>query len=85
MSASKSNNKDLQKITGKVERKPYGARSKSEHNAIYITTDEESYILRQRGENAFNNPELEKLVGKTIHASGKIRENVFFVEEWIVE
>jgi hypothetical protein len=85
MSANKSNKSDELELTGRVERKPYGESSKSAHNAVYLITDDESYILRQRGANAFNNPVLEKLVGKTIRATGKIRENIFFLEDWIVE
>jgi hypothetical protein len=72
------------KLSGLVTRKTFGKGSKSEHEAIYLQTDRGEYVLRRRGANPFSDPVLEDLVGKTISASGTIKEYVFFVDEWKV-
>jgi hypothetical protein len=85
------------KLSGLVIRKTFGKGSKSEHEAIYLQTDrgaerasptgrsnKEEYVLRRRGANPFSDPVLDDLVGKTISATGTIKEYVFFVDEWEV-
>ena len=75
--------KDEVTFVGVVDQQPYAQGSKSEHNAVLFITNKERLLLRQRGANAFNNPELEKLVGKKIKATGQIRGNVFLIRSWI--
>jgi hypothetical protein len=73
MKAGKNDNKDDQvELNGKVTKKKFAKGSKSEHNAIYFETDSGSYILRRRGGNPFNDPELQKLIGEKICATGII-------------
>lgn len=57
---------------GKVTRKLYGQGSKSERSAVCLETPEAVYVLRRQGGNAFRDPELDKLVGKTIEGEGSI-------------
>jgi len=71
-------------IKGHVIRKTVSETSKSEHNAVCIRIEDKTYMIRERGKNAFNNPELEALVGKEIKASGDIVGNVFFVRDYTV-
>ena len=71
-------------LSGRVIRKTFGKGSKSEHEAIYLETDRGEYVLRRRGANPFSDPVLQDLVGKTISATGTIKEYVFFVDEWEV-
>ena len=58
--------------------------SKSEHDSVCIRIEDKTYLLRERGKNAFNNPELKALVGKDIQASGEVVGNVFFVRNYTV-
>jgi len=71
-------------LSGRVIRKTFGKGSKSEHEAIYLETDRGEYVLRRRGANPFSDPVLQDLVGKTISATGTIKEYVFFVDKWQV-
>jgi hypothetical protein len=71
-------------IISQVIRKTVSKGSKSEHKAACIRVEDRTYLLRQRGKNAFDNPELEELVGKKIQASGEIVGNVFFVRNYTI-
>ena len=72
-------------IKGKVILKVVARHSKSEHDAVCIEVDSTAvYLLRQRGKNAFHNPEMEALVGKQVEASGELVGNVFFVRNYTV-
>jgi spore coat polysaccharide biosynthesis protein SpsF (cytidylyltransferase family) len=69
-------------FTGKVVSRMAGQGSKSEHEAVVLETSKKDYVLRMKGGNPFYNPELNKLVGKTIRATGELADYVFFVEDW---
>lgn len=79
MKASKSQeeNKGAIELTGKVVQKKFGEGSKSEHDAIYLETEEGAYQLRRLGGNPFSDPELKKLVGKNITATGTLNQSLF--------
>ena len=55
-----------------------------ENSNFYLQTDRGEYVLRRSGANPFSDPVLEDLVGKTISATGTIKEYVFFVDAWEV-
>lgn len=59
-------------LTGKVIRKTFSAGSKSEHEAVYLDTGDNSYKLKRAGGNPFFDAELEKLVGKEITVTGRV-------------
>ncbi len=78
MKANESeNNKGQIELTGTVVQKKFGAGSKSEHDAIYLETDKGDYQLRRLGGNPFSDPELKKLIGKKITATGMLNESLF--------
>ena len=70
-------------LRGKVVKEGFGKGSKSEREAIYIiVTPTGKYVLRRSGENAFKDPVLEELVGKTIVGSGVLHDYTFMMSEW---
>ncbi len=69
-------------FSGKVTQKLFGKGSKSEHLAVVLETQEGDLVLRRPGANPFNDPELERLVGKTICAQGQRRGNLLYVLQW---
>jgi len=82
MKADNMDKKDGQvELNGKVVKKKFAEGSKSEHNAVYFETDNGSFILRRRGGNAFNDPELNKLIGENICATGIISNYSFIASD----
>jgi hypothetical protein len=69
-------------FTGKVVARTTGTGSKSEHEAVMLETSNKDYVLRIKGGNPFSNPQLDKLVGKTIKATGELADYVLFLEDW---
>ena len=67
-------------VTGKVIQKKFAPGSKSEHDAIYIETDQGDFQLRRLGGNPFSDPELIKLVGKKITAAGVLNGRLFIAK-----
>ncbi len=57
---------------GRVVKKLFGAGSKSEHDAVMLVTDSGEYVLRRLGGNPFRDPELDRLVGKTVRCEGRV-------------
>jgi hypothetical protein len=62
----------METYTGSVVKKPFGVGTKSEHDAIFLVTKDKQYVLRRQGGNAFEDPELEKLVGKRVRCTGTV-------------
>jgi len=82
MKADKMDKKDGQvEMIGKVVKKKFAKGSKSEHDAVCFETDSGSYILRRRGGNPFNDPELQKLIGENICATGIISNYSFIASD----
>ena len=69
---------DQVELNGKVVKGKFAKGSKSEHNAVYLETESGSFVLRRKGGNPFNDPELQKLIGEKISATG-ILTNSFFI------
>jgi hypothetical protein len=75
-----------QRLTGAVIRKAVAKGSKSEHEAVVLRTAEGSeYWLRRAGGNAFRDPELDRLVGSSITADGRVAGQTFIMKRWQVE
>ncbi|HEX8175023.1 MAG TPA: hypothetical protein VF543_07890 [Pyrinomonadaceae bacterium] len=72
-------------LKGSVIKKHIAAGSKSEHEAIVLTTDEGEYVLRRKGGNPFFDKALENLVGKRIRCEGDIAGYTFLMTEWTEE
>ena len=67
---------------GRVIRKPYGRGSKSEHDAVTLSTDAGDFRLRRVGGNPFADPVLERLVGQTIECDGEVQDQTLTVTSW---
>lgn len=70
-------------IKGTVVKKPFAIGSKSERDAVFLVSTNNEWVLRQKNGNAFHDPTLDSLVGKTITATGMLHGNVFLMEKWI--
>lgn len=68
--------------SGRVVKHLAAKGSKSERQAIFLETDEGSFVLRRRGGNPFFDPVLEKLVGKTIRCRGILTEHTLIISDW---
>ena len=71
----------VNKYKGKVILKKTGGISKSAHEAVCLKTRENTYELRKRGVNPFENSPFQKWIGKEVTVDGKLKENILFVEE----
>lgn len=73
------------RLTGTVVKKRFGAGSKSEHDAIYLSTEDgSSFKLRIPGGNPFRDPRLDCLIGKSITAFGELdtEHGQFLLSDW---
>jgi hypothetical protein len=69
-----------------VTRERIAQGSKSDRVGVVLRTDSgEEYVLRRKGGNAFRDPALDQLVGKSITGSGLVAGRTFIMESWTVE
>ncbi|MGZ5247358.1 MAG: hypothetical protein ACXWV5_09965 [Flavitalea sp.] len=61
--------------------KKTGGISKSAHEAVCLQTDDQTYELRKRGSNPFEESPFIKWIGKEVIIEGKKREKIIFVED----
>lgn len=74
------------RISGNVIRKEVAAGSKSEREAVVLRTkDGEELLLRRLGGNAFADPQLDDLVGRSITGEGQVAGNTFILKSWKVD
>jgi hypothetical protein len=66
------------KLTGKISVRPFGAGTKSEHDAVYLDTADGNYRLQKKGANPFENTALKQLEGKKVIVEGTLDKAVFF-------
>ena len=70
-------------LTGSVLRKVVAEGSKSEHAAVVLQTDDGGeFRLRRIGANAFQDDQLEALVGRRIRAAGDLAGVTLLMREW---
>jgi hypothetical protein len=70
-------------LCGEVYKGPFSSGSKSEHEAVFLRTDEMSYKLRILNGPAYTDENLFKLVGKKICAKGILHSGyTFIMSEW---
>ncbi len=67
---------------GRVVKRPVAVGSKSEHQAVILATAAGDYVLRRPGGNAFSDPELDRLVGKTLAVRGSVHGNLLMMSDW---
>ena len=62
----------------------FGMGTKSEHEAIFLSTPKGDYLLRRQASNPFElDHELDALVGKKVRVSGKlIGPNTLVISDW---
>jgi hypothetical protein len=72
----------IMQYKGEVKKELVAKGSKSEHRAVLLDTGKKQYILRRLGGNAFSDPALDRLVGKTISATGNVTGNTLIMSEW---
>jgi hypothetical protein len=72
----------MAKYQGKVVKKLFGKGSKSEHDAVMLSTTRGEYQLRREGGNPFFDEELEKLVGKAIRCRGLVHGHTLIMSDW---
>lgn len=69
-------------FNGTVIKKMFARGSKSEHEAVYLVTDQGEFVLRRRGGNPFSDSELDKLVGKQIRCEGEVVGYTLVMSAW---
>jgi phosphoglucomutase len=69
-------------LDGQVVKHPAAVGSKSERQGLFLETESGSYVLRRSGGNPMFDPEMEKLVGKTIHCKGVLTEHTLIISHW---
>jgi hypothetical protein len=67
---------------GHVVKRPVAVGTKSEHHAVVLATPDGDYVLRRPGGNAFRDPELDRLVGKTLAVRGSLHGNLLMISDW---
>jgi hypothetical protein len=72
-------------LRGRVILKKFAEGSKSEHDAVYLETNQDTYVLRRVGGNAFYDEILRSLVGKDITAVGTVKEPYFMITNFEVK
>jgi hypothetical protein len=55
---------------------------RAESLALILDTSEGQYVLHRQGGNPFNDPELQKLDGKTTRCTGFITGYVLKISDW---
>jgi hypothetical protein len=72
---------NMVELQGKIVMKKFAEGSKSEHDAVFLETDDHTYQLRRLGANPFDDPELKAMVGKNIKATGQLNDQLFIAHE----
>lgn len=68
-------------LTGHVVKKLFGTGSKSERQAVVLRTGDGEYVLRRQGGLAYDDPDLEKLVGKRLRCRGTLSGYTFLMTD----
>lgn len=69
---------------GRVVKKRVGRGSKSEHDAVLLSTDRGEFLLRRQGGNPFADRVLDGLVGKVIECEGTVLGTTLVLSTWRV-
>lgn len=67
---------------GDVVRQPFAKGSKSEREAVVLSTRYGDFVIRREEGHPFFDSALEDLVGKRIRAYGIRHRHLFIVEKW---
>jgi hypothetical protein len=72
-------------FVGTVVRRAVAAGSKSERDAVLLSTPSGDLALRRSGGNPFVDPVLDALVGKRLRFEGELRGATLIVSAWSEE
>ena len=75
-------NERAKQYTGDVVKKPFGAGSKSQRNAVMLATRWGDFVLRRLDAHSLVDTELDKLVGKRIRVRGIVHRHTLTMLEW---
>lgn len=67
---------------GRVIRELVAKGSKSERSAVLLDTGKKQYVLRRIGGVPFDDPDVNKLVGKNISAVGNVTGSTLMMTDW---
>lgn len=70
---------------GTVIKRGFASGSKSERDAVMLSTDAGEFLLRRPQGNPFVDPILEALVGSRLRCTGDLRGTTLFLSEWSVD
>jgi hypothetical protein len=70
------------RFEGTVNKRRFGAGSKSERDAVVLSTPDGDFVLRRPEGNAFSDPVLEALAGKHIQAEGVRHGYTILMQDW---
>jgi hypothetical protein len=74
---------DPKSFKGRVVKRPWASASKSAHHAVCLESGGKALKLRRAGGNPFVDPELEKLVGKSIEGEGTLLDpSTLLLSSW---
>jgi hypothetical protein len=74
----------MAQFTGQVVKSRFAVGSKSERLGVFLVTRGRKYLLRQMGGTPYGDPEIEKLVGKKIRATGEVDDYLLLLTKWKV-
>lgn len=80
MKAGKDKSNEIE-LEGKVVMAAFGKGSKSQHEAVCLKTEKDTFKLRRMQGNPFHDPELIKWVGKDIVACGILDDYLFIATD----
>jgi hypothetical protein len=70
-------------VEGEVAHEVVAPGSKSEHQAVVLTTPSgEKYVLQREDGNPFVDPSLENLVGHSVKAEGLATSGLLIMRKW---
>lgn len=72
----------MPKFNGRVVKDCVNAGSKSERDAVLLVTNDRRLVLRRAGGNAFEDPELDGLVGKELAVEGDVWGQTLLMKTW---
>lgn len=67
---------------GRVIKRPFAVGSKSERDAVMLSTPKGDLVLKIRGHHPFEDPELEALVGEEVELKAFRNGSHLIVVEW---
>ena len=80
MSESNDGPRKVEGLTGVVRRGSFGAGSKSEQMAIWIDTDDGSFVLRRKEGPTYGDAALDRYVGRRVTCDGFILDYTLLAE-----